>query len=364
MRVGIYAGSLRPGGGVTALRQVLDALLAMPEPEVTVYTGAADCSEAVRDLVDVHPRLHEVRFHPEAGSFARYLRSKTAFRRLGRDLDWLFSVNYDLPAPCPVAVYHLNLLSFQRGPADGLGAAIKRWDARRACRRAALNLFESNYLLDRAREQVGGAIRRPELLYLGIHPDFFPEAEVPAVEVGEGGRADLLMVSSMAPHKDNLTAVRALQLLVEEEPAVDWRLRIAGGQAKAQWDPLLAEGAALGMDTRIEVLGPLPRRELSQVMGASLCLVNPSRIESFCMVALEAMASSCPAVVTTATSMPESVGGAAPTVEPGDHRAFAAELRRHLDPEHRARAVARGRAHAAGYGQEAFRRRLQGILTA
>lgn len=360
MRIGVYAGSLRPGGGITALRQVLDGLLAMSKVEITVFTGADDCSEAVRDLVEQHPQLKEERFHPQARSITRYLRSKWAFRKRGRDFDWLFSVNYHLPAPCKVAVYHLNLLSFEKGPSDGIGAAIKRFDARYACKHASVNLFESKVLLDAAKRSTGDKIHNAELFYLGIHSQFFAD---PADQV-ELRPEQLLMVSSMAAHKDNPTTLRTLAKLVQERPEVDWQLKIAGGQSKAQWQPLLDQAAEMGVAERIEILGPLDRSSLSQHMRASLCLINPSRIESFCMVALEAMASFCPAIVTSETSMPESVGDAAIVVEAGDEQAFATAVQAYLD-DHALRAeyIERGVERAESFSAASFRRQLREVLS-
>jgi glycosyltransferase involved in cell wall biosynthesis len=360
MRIGVYAGSLRPGGGITALRQVLDGLLAMDNVQITVFTGAEDCSQAVRDLVEQHAQLTEERFYPQARSFTRYLRSKWAFRSRGRDFDWLFSVNYHLPAPCKVAVYHLNLLSFQSGPGDGWGAAWKRFDARHACKNADANLFESQCLLDAAKQSTGGKIHHADLLYLGIHSEFFADA----ADQVELEPAQLLMISSMGAHKDNPTALRTLAKLVQDRPQVDWRLKVAGGQSKAQWQPLIDQAAELDIAERIEILGPLDRSTLSKEMRASLCLINPSRIESFCMVALEAMASYCPAIVTSETSMPESVGDAAAVVEAGNDQAFAEAVLQYLDDRQlRSEFIERGRRRAEQFAPQEFRRRLAEVFS-
>jgi len=360
MRIGVYAGSLRPGGGITALRQVLDGLLAMEDMQVTVFTGAPDCSSAIQDLLAKHPLLVEEAFQPGASSFSRYVRSKFAFRERGRDFDWLFSINYFLPSPCRVAVYHLNLLSFQRGPNDGVATALKRFDARWACRHADRNLFESQFLLDRARAQVRQRLRADELLYLGIHPAFFAAAKQKVLL----RRNQLLLVSSTAAHKDNSTALHTLAKLTQQRPEVEWELKIAGGQSVGQWEGLLQQAAQLGLAERIQVLGPLDRSALSLIMQSSLCLLSPSQIESFCMVALEAMASFCPTVVTSATSMPESVGDAAILVEPGDAEAFCAAVLRYYDDDaFRADLVTRGRLRAESFGAERFHRQLYEALS-
>lgn len=356
MNIGVYAGSLRPGGGLTALKQVLGGLLEIPQAQVVVFTGAEDVSASLESWFASEPRLTEQRFLPQAGAFRRYLASKRAFRSC--DFDWLISVNYHIPTNAKLLVYHLNLLSFVVGARDSIGARIKRWDARRACRRAQCNLFESQYLLERAREATKGSVAHAGLLYLGVHEDFYRAAAEPIVEPGS-----LLMVSSMQEHKDNATILRMLAILRSERPEVPWRLSIAGGQSVNQWAPLVAQAQQLGVDDALALLGPLAKPDLSDRMARSTCLVTASRIESFCMVALEAMASFCPAVVTDASSMPESVGDAAAVVPAGDEAAFAAEvLSLHDQQNYRAERVLAGRNRADDFRPEAFRAQLRGFL--
>lgn len=361
MKIGIYAGSLRPGGGLTALKQLLEGLCAIEGSEVVVFTGARDTSQALQPYFQAGSQVREEPFLPDAGSLRRHLASKWAFRGKRAQLDLLITVNYSLPAACPVAVYHLNLLSFMVGPQESWSARWKRRDARKACRQADQNWFESQYLFDQAKQSVGVPVKNGKLLYLGVHADFF----VAEPDESQRGLADLLLVSSMQAHKDNPVAIETLAQLRTLRPEVAWRLRIAGGQSKAQWAPLEERCRELGVADAVEFLGPLPKQELSRHMQTSLCLINPSRIESFCMVALEAMASYCPAIVTAATSMPESVGQAASVVPAGDVDGFvAAVLELHDHPEHRVERVRVGRAHADGYSAENFREQLRRLILA
>ncbi len=358
--IGIYAGSLRPGGGLTVLAQIIGALAQDDATHLVVYTGAADTTRAVQSLAQSHPNVEVRPFLPRCPSFLRYLASKLLFlrNRHSHGLDWLISFNYHLPANCPVLVYHINLLSFMPGEPDSLGMRIKRLDARLACRHAAANAFESRYLLERAQAATGGRVGNPGVLYVGVHPDFFRTKSAPP------GNADIMLVSSVQPYKDNDTCLRALALLVTRRPEVPWRLVVAGGQSAAQWDSLRATATRLGVADRIEIAGRLDRRALSERLSRSLCLISASRIESFCMVAVESMASRCPAVVTSATSMPESVGDAAVVVETGNAEAFADACERfHDDPALRARHVETGVAWAQRFTPEQFRNQLRVLLT-
>ena len=80
MKIGIYAGSLRPGGGLTALKQLLEGLCAIDGCEVVVFTGARDTSKALETYFQRGGQVREERFLPDAGSMRRHLASKRAFR--------------------------------------------------------------------------------------------------------------------------------------------------------------------------------------------------------------------------------------------------------------------------------------------
>lgn len=359
MRIGIYAGSIHSGGGLTVLAQIISALAKDEAMHLVVYTGVADTTQAVKQLALHHGNVEVRPFMPGSPSPVRYLAAKALFlwNRSSRDFDWLVSFNYHLPANCPVLVYHVNLLSFMPASPDNFAMRLKRMDARWACYRASSNVFESRYLLERARKVMGSKINEPSVLYVGVHPTFFRDS-VPSLR-----NADVLLVTSNQPHKDNGTCLRALALLVQRRPEIPWRLVVAGGQGIAQWDELRESALRLGVAGHVEILGPVTREALSQRMNTSLCLVSASRIESFCMTAVESMASRCPAIVTDATAMPESVGDAAIIVEPGNAEQFAAACERlHDDPVLRARYVDAGVAWARGFAPEIFRDRLRALL--
>lgn len=356
--IGIYAGSLRPGGGLTVLNQMIGALAHDNQLHLVIYTGASDTTEEVKTLASAYPKVEVVEFLPRAPAFLRNLASKFLFvaNRRSRRFACLITFNYFLPANCPSITYHINLLSFQKADKDTCGAWLKRLDAGLACRYANVNIFESNYLLDQAKSSAS-RINQPEVLYIGVHPDFYQSSSSAA------NNADIMLVSSMQPHKDNSTCLQTLRILAQKRPEIPWRLVVAGGQSADQWNDFIEEARQLGIAGRIEIAGRMNRAELSRRMNLSLCLVSASRIESFCMVALESMASRCPAIITNATSMPESAGDAAVIVEPGNAQQFAdACIAFHDDPKFRAQYVAAGIRRAAQFTAEQFRANLYDLL--
>ena len=107
---------------------------------------------------------------------------------------------------------------------------------------------------------------------------------------------------------------------------MNWRLKIAGGTNPTAFTDLHDLAEKLGVSQQIEWLGFQRHDKLAQLGSEALCLVSTSRVESFCMVALEAMSWSCPAIVSNATSMPESVGNAGLLAQPGDEEDFANKI--------------------------------------
>lgn len=353
MKIAVYAGSIRPGGGLAVLRQVLRALVNNVDFEVVVYLGSTDTLKGIEDLISAYPNLIKRPFLMNRSVMVRYLFSKLGFI-VGREFDWVLSFNHYLPTRCNALVYHINLLSFRAAAKDSLADKLRRIDAKLACKHASVNVFESEYLLQEAQTQMEGRVVGPEVLYVGVNPEFLRHVEHSAMDKGRAS-ADVLLVSSVQPHKDNLTCLLALEMLIRERPEVPWRLVVCGGQSVDQWAGLIEEASKLGVGSQVLVKGRLVPAELSQLMSACLCTISASRVESFCMVALESMASGCPAVVTDATSMPESVGDAAVIVPAGSAQRFADAIIGYYDDHSlREEHIRKGRARAESYGVKQF----------
>lgn len=111
--------------------------------------------------------------------------------------------------------------------------------------------------------------------------------------------------------------------LTRIRPDVDWKLKIAGGLFDKLWEPYKELAEELGVLDRIEWLGFVSQERLTELLKQSLCMVATSQVESFCMVALEAMGRGCPSIVADCASMPESVGAAGILAPAGDHASFA-----------------------------------------
>jgi len=125
----------------------------------------------------------------------------------------------------------------------------------------------------------------------------------------------LLAVGTLQPRKNLETALRAFERLVAD--GLEHRLAIAGGRGWRDAS-LLARIEASPARSRIDLTGHVSEAGLLDLYRGAACLLYPSRAEGFGFPPLEAMACGTPAVVSTAGSLPEVAGDAAPAVDPDD----------------------------------------------
>ena len=341
------AMSLRPGGGVTVLLGVIDGLVSQSDANyrISVICSAEDTRAAIAN----QQKADEVHIVcPNQGIFKRYFWTLLSMPKMVKRLnpDLFVSVNqYIRGISCPQVVYHLNLLRFMPiAPGSSLrhrlAETIRNKTSLKALKHASSNVFESDYLRQCAREIHSGNAVNDQVIYVGLpercaeQPKFSPECV---------NRNQIVSLTNPNEHKNNRTLLNMLAELVQRRPEVDWRLVIAGGANAEKWKPYEAYAEELGVRERIEWLGFVNQDELNRHIRKSLCLVTTSLVESFCMVALEAMARGCPAIVADCTSMPESVGDAGLLAEPENPTSFSDCVLKYYDDESfRADYISRG----------------------
>jgi glycosyltransferase involved in cell wall biosynthesis len=357
VRICVNALPIHPGGGLTVIRGLLGPLSrAAPEWTFTVVASHRPTLAALRQdgCAEIIPLLEGL---PAGAQLAwQNLRFGEWLRR--RRADVCLTVNHHLAnLRCPQVVYHLNLLRFPQQARRGwaprqITERVRDHLAWRALVHAEANVFESRFLADRAR-----SIHEPvnaHVIHVGLESQLLADARALAIARNHGAgprrsespptAARLVAITNAREHKDNPTLIRTLAQLVHLRPAVDWRLDVAGGVRPEMWQPLRQLAADLGVADRITWHGFCDQAVLSELLRSALCLISTSRVESFCMVALESMARGCPAVVANAAAMPESVGQAALLATPGDPGAFATAVLALADDE-----ALRGRLIAAGF---------------
>jgi glycosyltransferase involved in cell wall biosynthesis len=238
-------------------------------------------------------------------------------RRAGAQLGHFLHVLPTMPPPASVVT--VQDLSFEhpglmrRGDRVIFMALVPN-SARRAARVLVGSEFTRRDVVEKYRIPQERIVVTP----YGVDPFFGPEGASAA------GSPYVLFVGALEARKDPLTAVAALAQLDQE-----LRLVFVGPDRGQEEDVRKAVGR-LGLASRVELRGHVPKEELATLYRGAACLVFPSRFEGFGLPALEAMASGTPVVASTAGSLPEVVGDAGVLVEPGEPEALAAGVERAL----------------------------------
>jgi glycosyltransferase involved in cell wall biosynthesis len=124
---------------------------------------------------------------------------------------------------------------------------------------------------------------------------------------------------------------RGIDVLIDAliEVHGDWRLRIIG--TGPEQEKLEARAQTVGLSSRIEWMGGLPREALTEMWPEIDVLIAPSRVTSSWVeptgsVVLDGMAHAVPAVVSNSGALPDVVAGAGMIIEEGDREALSRAL--------------------------------------
>lgn len=145
----------------------------------------------------------------------------------------------------------------------------------------------------------------------------------------------MLFVGRLMPgHKNPDHAARAFSSIANEYP--DWRIEFAGNDIplddkSTMWD--VCEEILRPHPGRYHYHGMLEPADLRALYRRARILIMPSRIESYGLVAIEAMSNGCVPIVTDDTALPEVVGDAGVVFENGRVDALERCLRQLLDDE-------------------------------
>lgn len=135
----------------------------------------------------------------------------------------------------------------------------------------------------------------------------------------------ILFVGTIEPRKNLLTLIEAALAWPACPPVV-----IAGSWGwECERERTLIESAG----DRVRVVGNLEPDDLVGIYRLAAVLAHPAWYEGFGLTLLEAMASGTPVVASSASSVPEVVGEAGITVDPGDVEGWRDSLRAVLEDE-------------------------------
>jgi glycosyltransferase involved in cell wall biosynthesis len=282
--------------------------------------------------IEAHHVVHR-RIGVRGASYPLYLWSAAAAYRRLRDAgfrpDVIHAHVYGAGVPAALIASRsgipLVITEHSSGVAQRSLSRIEARKARYAYRRAARILPVSRFLREAIR---GYGIDRPfEVVPNAVDSSVFFRT---AGESRRGADRRLLFVGNLEPlHlKGFPTLLGALSGLRERRN--DWQLDVIGdGAERVRHERSAAE---LGLGERVAFHGSRPKPVVAQAMREADLLVLPSRVETFGVVAAEALVSGLPIVATNVGGIPELVDeGGGRLVPPDDQIALAAGLDETLD---------------------------------
>ena len=185
---------------------------------------------------------------------------------------------------------------------------------------AAISEYNREYL---ARLYGPWVKEKTHLVRCGIVPaNYRPRAAGRA-----GARFELIHVGSLQPYKGQRYLVEACALLRDQ--GIPFRCRIIGGGEEES--NLRRMIGANGLDSMVELLGPMPQEEVARLLPTADCYVQPSivtpsgKMEGIPVALMEAMACRLPVIATALSGIPELVrpGVTGCLVRPADSVALA-----------------------------------------
>lgn len=225
--------------------------------------------------------------------------------------------------PCIPVIHDLN---FEHRPQDlpFLTRTFYHHFFPRFARKAARIVTVSEY----SRTDISRTYTIPEskidVCYNGASERFVPlppDEQMRVRRTFTGGSPYFIMVGSLHPRKNIVTALKAFELYRRENPS-GIKLVLAG---PAWFGKKEIHHTWKKMQYRTDVIftGRVPTETLHRLLASSLALVCISHFEGFGIPLLEAMHCDVPVIASRVTSLPEVAGDAALYVDPNDAASVA-----------------------------------------
>ena len=167
---------------------------------------------------------------------------------------------------------------------------------------------------------------RPDAIHIvpdAPDPELLAATEVPVPDVD---RPFFLMVGTIEPRKNHLTAIRAFAAYLRSNPQAQEQLVIAGSPGWL-YQPVLDAIRTLNVSSRVVRLGRVDAGRLRWLYRHARALLFPSLYEGFGIPVLEAFALDCPVMAAHEASVEEVAGdGTIVLLDPIDVDAWAHEM--------------------------------------
>ena len=131
-----------------------------------------------------------------------------------------------------------------------------------------------------------------------------------------------MTVTTLSPRRNVTRFVKAYAEHVKRAQEKETCLTIAGCRGWKNHD-VFAMIRDLGLDNRVHFLDYVPDYELTELYQSAFALAQPSLLEGFGLVVLEAMACGAPVICSSTTALGEVSGAAARTFDPLDEHSIS-----------------------------------------
>jgi glycosyltransferase involved in cell wall biosynthesis len=308
MQVFIDALSAREGGGITYVRSLLPMLAQVDENnECAVLLSNQYQTQLLKELP---APLHVIPFSLSSTSLLRrWLFQQVTLPRLiqERGVDLLFSVSEVSPVPHVVTAQNLKIFT-PPWRANESRATVNTWKtwflreglARLSLRYATRIIFVSDLLRQKVVQRLHLDPTKTRVVHHGVD-EIFRKAPVDVHALSPPWSSLLeqhpfiLAVSTLASHKNYETLIRGFGLFVKEKETADATLVIAGDTSdQVLYASLKQRVEELAIADRVFFLGKIPHEHLPLLYQRARMFVFPSRLESFGLPLVEAMASGTP----------------------------------------------------------------------
>ena len=217
-----------------------------------------------------------------------------------------------------------------------------------ALRRAARVVCVSETFREEICRKTGIPVPKTQVVYHGLSPlfraDGIPERKNQAMDRLGLTYPFVLSVSTISPHKNYETLIRAFSEVVRSPELSAYHLVIAGGVGvSSTYDMLLELVDKLNLKGKVHFLGQVDHRNLVYYYRAAEAFVFPSRLETFGHPLVEAMAAGTPIVSSDLDVCREICQDAALYFEPQNDDRLASHIQNVLlNPDLRQELARRG----------------------
>lgn len=189
----------------------------------------------------------------------------------------------------------------------------------------------------------------------------FNEIFTPSGPAYAGQHPYFLFVGALKPGKNVATLIYAFaQFMKTQKKTFD--LYLIGGE---YWKDTSIDQSihVCHLETRVTKLGFVSEEKLAAYYRGAVSLISPSLYEGFCIPLVEAMASGCPVIGSTAGAIPEIVGDAGILVDPMSVAAIAQAMKRMAyNVKERNLYVQKGIVQAKKYSWETFAKTVLDVI--